>query len=140
MSEQDPAALVARAKELVSEATPGPWSWDDAFVYGPDPWNVVIADCGETVTARDENAALIAAAPTLIADLASALEAALADRARLREALHQIADGAPTERDDEPNYGNFGDEYYRGEMNSWFEAAKIARAALAPDAKEEDKG
>ncbi len=99
MSEQDPAALVARAKELVEKATPGPWE-----VWTSCSWRRIGSRSNglvcEPIAQRDghpdlhfrnggfdgPDAALIAAAPTLIADLASALEAALArERRRIEE-------------------------------------------------------
>lgn len=93
----DPAALVARATELLTKATPGPWHTDptcgDEIVINGD--GVLVADCciflGSEETREgenDSNSALIAAAPTLIADLASALEAALA---RIEQAEMTIA-------------------------------------------------
>lgn len=85
-----PDDLTARARRLVAAATPGPWA-----VEGPDDdlWvmnagrSYSVAMLGSRAVADevDANAALIAAAPTLIADLADEVDRLRAERDRLHE-------------------------------------------------------
>jgi hypothetical protein len=100
--------LLPHARALLDSATavaPAPWraDWTDDEggdvdrILDADGDNVVIADSG-VYPPRGPVAELIAAAPTLLSDLCTALEASEAEAGRLREALrvqHRInADAA----------------------------------------------
>lgn len=105
-----PEQLIAEARALAAEATPGPWTKDARYVVGEvpggRPGGEVIIECqptrsrldGYTLEMRKANAAFIARGRTLVPELADAaldlltqLAAATAENERLREALQRIA-------------------------------------------------
>ena len=80
-----PANLIAEVRRLDAAATPGPWEADGDHV-------MTMSDEDITMTMwRDEDAAFIARARTLLPVLADALEATHAERERLRERLFERA-------------------------------------------------
>lgn len=98
-----PADLIAQARALLAAATPGPWDalvppvvWHGARVIGNGR---TVAVCDTRDGDQDErDATLIASAPTWLAALANALEAAMAenasDRAIQGEAEHRALERA----------------------------------------------
>ena len=89
----DTAALVGEAKELLAKATPGPWEFNGSSerdpccqLYATSEWvdeyeaDILSTDGCHELLISDENKALIARAPTLIAQLCDEVE-------RLREEL-----------------------------------------------------
>jgi hypothetical protein len=109
--DDDVKELVDRVRGLLKAATPGPWRYDGMeYVFGSDDF--MISDSGwpdpprgavqqirghgaevsghRPEGSQDANAELIAAAPTLLAQQADALDRLAADNARLRELVAQI--------------------------------------------------
>jgi hypothetical protein len=69
----DTAALVGEAKELLAKATPGPWLVGYSVTEG-DVWRLYAADLDIADADNQADAALIARAPTLIAQLCDEVE------------------------------------------------------------------
>ena len=69
----DTAALVGEARELLAKATPGPWLVGYSVTEG-DVWRLYAAERDIAESDNQADAALIARAPTLIAQLCSEIE------------------------------------------------------------------
>lgn len=97
MSESD---LVKRARELLVGVTEGPWAWDLDFqcLGGANPEEAFIVNDASSVNETD--GAFIAASRTLVPELLEALEAAEAEKARLRRTLEVLAEHDPPWNDD----------------------------------------
>ncbi len=87
--------IVERAKKLLDGTTPGPWHWtcgngDDLLT--PSGQAILWNDADEPILGSSHDCALIAAAPTIIAELVAEIE-------RLRAPLAPLEDFTPEELD-----------------------------------------